>query len=160
MANTTPADVLSSLATLIEGLDPAGGEIAVGGSRSSYSQVNATKWREDPEQMPGSGIDRRFVLRYRPGPVEVEGLSTTNVHRVELDIGIGHQVGQWDESRDRKDKDIAQLVTQLIREEHRPTGVWRIACLHHSEQLAHDATFWWTWITFEAVVAVSSDYGG
>lgn len=160
MANTTPADVLSSLATLIEGLDPAGGEITIGGARSTYSQVNATKWREDPEQMPGSGIDRKFVLRYRPGPVDIQGLTTRNVHRVEVDLGIGHQVGQWDDSRDRKDKDITQLITQLIREDNRPTGVWRIEYLTHTEQLAQDATYWWTWITFGAVVAVSSDFGG
>lgn len=160
MANTTPAAVLSALATLIEGLDPAGGEIAIGGARATYSHVNTTKWREDPEQMPGSGVDRKFVLRYRPGPVDIEGLSTTNVHQVEIDLGIGHQVGDWDDSRDRKDKDLAQLVTQLAREDNRPSGVWRIGFLHHTEQLAQDATFWWTWLTFEAVVAVSSDYGG
>ena len=160
MATTTPNAVLASLATMISGLDPAGGEVSVGARRSSFSEVNYDKWDGDPEVLPDSGLDRKFVLSHSNGDVDVQGGSTQSIHIDTIDLEIGHQIGKWSTGRDRRDRVLAQIKAQTIKESNRPSGVWLIRFSGFSTNTIKDETHWWSTLTFDVTMAVASNYGG
>lgn len=161
MSNTTPDAICLALETMIKALDPSGGESAGVGGFTTYQEINDVKYNGDPENVPKNILDRHFIIDgILPADVDIEGNSTSNTHVGVFELAIAHKIVDYKTSRDRRDKDLHQLVAQLIKESSRPNGVWRIWYQGFAQISIWENTLWWTTLTFGIDYIVSSNYGG
>jgi|GEM_PF-2819163 len=164
MNNTTPDAIITAINTFLEdGLTPAGGTAV--GNKTAYEVIDDDDFRPDPEYLAEAELDRQFLcLDIEPNELDLEGLSQSNVHSGILTLVIGHQIGGYEASRDRKLKDVHQIITQLVRvifdTTYAPSGVHRIHFLDSSTDVIRDGTYFWTVIKFDITYAMSADYGG
>lgn len=159
MINTTPADVRAAIEAKISGLTPSGGTSV--GTESSYHAIEPQDYQEDPELLAETDLDRGFVIHgLVPKEIRLYSGLTSTVYTDQFDVCIGHQIGEYDTSMDRRDKDTRQLISQVIRNDNRPSGVHVVRFVGSDYRFFQDGLYTWTTLTFEATYAVSSNYGG
>lgn len=113
MATTTPTAVITAIKALIEGLTPSGGT-EIQGMEKEYQPANDRESHMPWESRAEGGIDRHFQIT----EFEIQGfrmLGNTAERDVTagLVLEIGHMVGNYAESLDRRWLDTYQLVAQL-----------------------------------------------
>jgi hypothetical protein len=159
MNNTTPSAVCSALETLLTGLTPAGGTTV--GNKSTYSMIEDTDYIEDPDTTPEAELDRQIAIHgLEIDSVLNPSIATHNQIVAMMDVCIGHQLADYRDARDRRDKDVLQIASQLIREENRPTGVLLIDFLSGTTAIVHNGLYWWTILNFRIQYYALSTYGG
>lgn len=163
MNNTTPDAIISAIETFLADLIPAGGTAV--GNKDAYAVIADEDFVLNPESLAEAELDRQFMcLDIEPNEIDLEGLSQSNMHSGILTIVIGHQIGDYGPSRDRKLKDVHQIISQMIRlthdTEYAPTGVNRIHFISSSTDLIREGTYFWSTIRFDITYAMSADYGG
>lgn len=144
---------------MIAGLDPSGGETVY--EKSAYAVIEDTNYAEDPDILEESELDRQFQIHgIIPASMSIEGMTTTNVCNGSFQIAIGHILGDYRDSRDRRDKDLQQIVAQVIHLDNKPSGVHSIRHLDTSTRLIREGTYFWTVMEFAITYSAAADYGG
>lgn len=160
MNNTTPDAIYTAIETLIDGLTPSGGTTV--GENTAYAVIEDTDYNEDPTLLDEVEIDRQYMLHgLFLDEVVVHAQTTHNQLKDELVLAIGHQMADFRDSRDRRDKDLRQIQAQLIRIENRPAGVLLIKFKAGDKpRVIRQGTYWWTVLRFECQYYIDPDYGG
>jgi len=161
MNNTTPSAICDSIETLIAGLTPSGGTDV--GGKDAFAKIDEVDYNEDPEELATSELDRQFMIHgVVPDSIVTPGQTAHNTSLATVEIAIGHMVGDYEASRDRRDKDLQQIIAQVIRSENRPEGVLLIKTEGRASgpDLVKQGTYWWTVLAFLVEYFTDPDYGG
>jgi hypothetical protein len=163
MNNTTPGSILITLTTTVAGLTPAGGTTY--GTNDTFTVLEDDDYAEDPYVLAETELDRRFMFHgLTPNILEIHSVLSTSVHReCPMTLVIGHQVGDYRNTRDRRDRDLYQLATQLTRAENFPTGVHIITFEGGETSIISDEDsghHWWSTLRFAVTFSMAADYGG
>ena len=160
MANTTPSAIHTAIKALIAGLTPIGADID---GEVTYQGVNESAYKEDPEMLPESELDRHFIAHAMEiVEAQIQGGITSNLHEGAFEIAMGHAVSDsYEDGRDRRDNDTHQVITQLMKPANRPAGVHWI----HFEsapppETIKDGKYFWSLIRFSCSYHIDSNYGG
>jgi len=159
MTNTTPADIISALETTVTALTPSGGTTV--GTQSAYAVLEEQGYSEDAEEVSDSDLDRQYVVQnVQPQDINIIGRSTHNQVTGTFELAIGHQVAaDYGAGRDRRDKDLQQIVQQVIHVNNRPAGVGVIRYKGMQSSITKQGQFFWSVLTFEIVYYVLATYG-
>lgn len=163
MTNTTPSSICSAIHTLITNLTPIGTTPTSGaGTETAFGIVADDIFTGNPDDQPEADLDRQYMVDgVESDSVAIMGGITSNLVVGTFTVSIGHQIGYYRDSRDRRANDILQIITQLIKNANRPTGVnW----IRHKDTktavIGESKAFWWTVITFNIEYFASNNYGG
>lgn len=157
---TTPAAILESLKETIAGLTPAGGNDTGVGIERSFIPFEGESWKEETEDLEETELDRHFIIEgLEPQAVKIIGGSEYDLYTGEVDITIGHQIGEYRAARDRRDADIHQLIVQLQSNDNFPSGVVKIRLIATDKEIIQEGLYWITLIRLGLHYLISSSYG-
>lgn len=157
---TTPDAMIESLSAVIVGLTPAGGHVAGIGTESNYQPFEGDDWIEDQEETEETEIDRHFMFdTVNPQVVKILGGCAYDLWTGELDLVVGHQVGEFRAARARRDNDIHQIISQLIDDANKPTGVAKVRLLSSEKEEIQEGLFWITLIRFGVHYKLATRFG-
>lgn len=119
---TTLTTIKNNIEYGIAGLTPAGLALS---QRKYVRASDYADWRDRPL----SDIDRRFTVRLEAdGGWKSFGTSTEHEATARMTIIIGHIKGQRiEDTMERRDTDLRQIVLEAQDPNNRPSSVWRIA---------------------------------
>jgi hypothetical protein len=167
MTNLVPDVFYKALEDFIEGLEPAGGLEQGAGVEARYKVAADEDYKDGFELSTESDIDRQFMIPgVVPDSVELVCGISANLFTGSFELDIGHMVGDYRASRDRRDKDTQQLIAQLMREDNFAdvdgiaTGAFKIRFESYSRTMIKDGRYWQTTITFSFTYHTDSNYGG
>jgi hypothetical protein len=159
MATTTPDAICTAFETLIGDLTPAGA--AIDGAEVVFETTGDRNSHKDWEERPEGDIDRNFQIDLDMGDFVMFGNRFEQHVLAEIVIEVGHVLGNWKASRNRKLKDIAQIISQITWPANKPTGSHGVHPeIQVSSQLVKGGKFVITRITAEIKFAIPANYGG
>ena len=161
MATTTPSALCTAFEGLIAGLTPVGTLIEK--TRLTYETTGDRNSHKDWEERPEGDIDRNFQLDLDLGDFVMYGNRFEQHVQANLVIEVGHVLGNWKASRNRKLMDVAQIISQLTwpANKNTITGLHGVQpTVQVSGQLVKDGKFMITRITADIQFAIAANYGG
>ena len=162
---TTMTAICNSLEILIASLTPAGGNgtALTGGIKgnTAYEYIKDLYWKGDAEEVPDHILDRAFIIEdVTPQDVAIQGGLTESVWLDELVVKIGHQWTNHRAGRNRREQDLHQIVSQLIKESNRPDGVHVVRFTGSNWDKIKEGLFYFTELTFSVQYMMLANYGG
>ncbi len=161
---TTPADILDALQTLIGDLNPAGGNERGVGIEPAFVPFEGDDWKSEPEEIEETELDRHFIIEgLEPQNMKIIGGCQYDMWLGQLAITIGHQIGAYRPARDRRDKDIHQIISVLVNPESHdksyPTGVVKIRLLASDVEIIQEGLYWITLIRLGLHYKIAKNFG-
>jgi hypothetical protein len=157
---TTPDAMLESLADVVIGLTPAGGHEQGIGTERLYQKTQGDDWVLDQEDAPETELDRHFTFyNVQPQEVKILGGCEYDMWTGEVDLIVGHQIGEFRAARSRRDLDVHQLISQLIDGDSYPTGVHKIRLVSTDMTEIKDGLYWVTLIRFNIHYKLATQFG-
>lgn len=158
MATTTPDAICTAFEALIGDLTPAGADI---GAETAFETTGDRNSHKEWEERPEGDIDRNFQVDLDLGEFVMFGNTAEQHVRANLVIEVGHVLGNFKASRNRKLKDIAQIISQITWPANKPTGSHGVQPeIQVSGQLIKAGKFMITRITADIQFAIAANYGG